>query len=292
MTILTDDPKIATEVLAWCDQVAAIYAEHGTPITSDNDPRAAKLIEVDPGSAYALKYHPWQAGLNYFAECAEVPDSPLPAPPWAVSQRVSIEMWPKVVVTFSSEHVRLGVAEAWAEQMFDVQVEGRDYENGRIEAGTVTPMGKPAVTLSIDDELVDFYDAETIDLKKAAAALLQVAVAIDTPAASAAAEPTPYVDPNELRPCDRAECIDTEHRWLRDEFNDAHQLEPIASPDGVYTLYAFHHEDEDDEGWHVSPVMHRDCEDNMTLANVQALAADFAKLQARCDELNRAEVTA
>ncbi len=293
MTIVSEETINATDVLAWCEKVSALYAEHGSPITSADDPRAADLLKVDPGSAYVLQHDPRQAGLNYFTEFAEIPPAPLPTPHWSCDQRVSPEMWPKVVVTFSSQHVRVGTSEAWAEQMFDIQVEDGRYRSGRIEAGTITSMGKPAVTLSVDDELVDFYDAEVAELKKAAAALLKVAVMIDAPAASASPGPAMYVLKGVMRPCERTECIDTEHAWLGGEFNDAHRLDPITSPDGVYTLYAFHHEDQDEDhdGWHVSATLHRDCEDQMTLANVQALAADFATLQARCDELNRAEVS-
>lgn len=88
----------------------------------------------------------------------------------------------------------------------------------------------------------------------------------------------------DLRLCSFAGCVDEKHRWLRGEFNDAHQIDQIEGPDGMYTIYGFNHEDGD--GWKPSVSVSDAFEDNVTMEIAHKFTRDYAVVQARCSVLN------
>lgn len=126
MSIVADQatnihPILADDVAEFAAEVRRLFAEHATPITSTDDPRAAQL--VDPNLRWdqiAAKVAEGaeaqrQLGERWFSRCVPLPTAPASiVPAWATVHSVRMQTWPEIEVSIdgtplSRDNVTLGI---------------------------------------------------------------------------------------------------------------------------------------------------------------------------------------
>lgn len=183
-TTLTPEQFVPTMIAEWCRQVRRLHGAWSTPILGEDDLRVQRMregIESATGmkkscTALALREladDPELAGKIYFEFWTDLPEPPLVKPDWAARHSYTM-MWPQLTVTFESDPIVVGVAEAVIQQLTTITVDNIDTEHERVEVGSVHTLGEPMVSVYIDGIPHDF-EASTSTLRQAAGALLLAA---------------------------------------------------------------------------------------------------------------------
>ena len=174
----------------FCAEVRDLYAKHGGPITSEEDPRFVSMLKnardytwgcTHEEAADRLQHDRERDGelLGYlwFRYNQTLPPAPIPAPAWASRTTVGVSGRNEVSVAFTSAPCASGIFSVFWEQYVTIVFadgDGTDPGSGHERAGDVISQDVTAQVL-VNGEQLELPTLTAEDLRDAASALTAVA---------------------------------------------------------------------------------------------------------------------
>lgn len=136
-------PTLADDVAEFATEVRRLFAEHATPITSTDDPRAMQLvapqITLDEIAGYIAEGADMQRELGelWFSRHVALPVAPASiVPAWGTVQSVRMHGWPEVEVSIDGAVRTRGTMTVRVETVTTIAL-----EDSRFPDGTPFPAG-------------------------------------------------------------------------------------------------------------------------------------------------------